>query len=131
MSHWLRVVGRRSAAVPPRTSDSGMVILETALAIPALMAVSIALAWGLSLAATSASLGDAARNAARALARGDDAPQVMERVRVEAPGADVAVDETADGVAVVVTRDVAAPVPVLDGLSITITQRVVVAREMS
>jgi len=106
-------------------------MLETALAIPLLMAVSIALAWGLSLAATSATLGDAARNAARSLARGDDGSQVVERVRAEAPGADIAVDETADGLAVVITRDVAAPVPILDGLSVTITQRVVVVRERS
>ncbi len=106
-------------------------MLETALAIPLLMAVSVALAWGLSLAATSAALGDAARNAARSLARGEDAPEVMDRARAEAPGADIAVDESAGGLTVVISRDVAAPVPILDGLSVTITQHVVVTREWS
>lgn len=131
MRQWLRVVGRRAVVVPPRTSDRGSVMLETALAIPLLMAVTVALAWGLSLAATSATLGDAARNAARSIARGETGPQVLERARAEAPGADVMVEDSASGTSVVITRDVAAPVPLLEGLTITITQRVVVARETS
>lgn len=106
-------------------------MLETALAIPLLVAVAVALAWGLSLAATSAKLGDAARNAARSIARGEAGPEVLERTRAQVPGADVTVDASASGTEVVVSRGVGAPVPLLSGLTITITQRVVVTSEWS
>ena len=129
MRDWIRVVRRRSAAASPRTSDRGAVLLETALAIPLLMAVAVALAWGLSLAATSASLGDAARNAARALARGEAGQQVLDRARASAPGAQVSIVDAGTDVAVVISRDVSPPVPILGGLSITVTQRVVIPRE--
>ena len=120
-----RVVGRSSAPPP----DRGAVLLEAALAIPLLMAVAVALMWGLSLAATSASLGDAARNAARSLARGESGSDVLARTRQSVPGADVRVDGGGEAVAVVISREVAPPVPLLDGLAITITQRVAVPRE--
>lgn len=93
------------------------------------MAVAVALAWGLSLAGTSAALGDAARTAARALARGEAPDDVLAQARGDAPAAEVTV-EHGDGIVTVVLRqEVSAPVPVLDGLSVTIEQRVAVPRE--
>ena len=123
-----KVVGRRAAVPPP---DRGAVLLEAALAIPLLMAVAVAIAWGLSLAATSASLGDAARTAARSIARGESGDDVLARARASVPGAEVAVNGTGEEVAVVISREVSPPVPILSGLSITITQRVAVPREWS
>jgi len=128
MSKSYCVVGRRFVA-PPRGSDRGAVLLEAALAIPLLMAVAVALAWALSLAATSASLGDAARTAARSFARGEDGADVLARARSSVPLATVSVDDAAADVAVVVTQDVAPPVPLLSGLSISVTSRVVIPRE--
>ena len=125
-------VGRQHVDAPPRRcagSDRGSVLLETALAVPLLMAVAVALAWGLSLAGTSAALGDAARTAARALARGEAPDDVLAQARGDAPAAEVTV-EHGDGIVTVVLRqEVSAPVPVLDGLSVTIEQRVAVPRE--
>ena len=129
MRDWIRVVGRRASAAPPRSSDEGSVLLETALAIPLLMAVAVALAWGLSLAATSASLGDAARTAARSLARGETGQDVLDRARASVPGAHVSVEDTGADVAVVVAQEVSPPVPILRGLSITVTQRIAIPRE--
>jgi Flp pilus assembly protein TadG len=128
MSQTYRVAGRRTVALP-RASDRGAVLLETALAIPLLMAVAVALAWALSLAATSASLGDAARTAARAFARGEAEADVLARAHSAVPNATVAVDSAAPDVAVVVSQEVSPPVPLLSGLSITLTSRVVIPRE--
>ncbi len=99
------------------------------MAIPILMAVAVALVWGLSLAATSVSLGDVARTAARSLARGEDGTEVLERARASAPGAIILIEDEDSAAAVVVTREVSPPVPVLGELSITISQRVVIPRE--
>ncbi len=123
-----RSVGRRAVAVPP-LDERGMVLLETALAIPVLMAVAVALSWGLSLAATSAALGDAARTAARALARGEATANVLERARAEVPGAEIGLETGAESAVVVVTREVSPPVPILSGLSITVSSRVAIPRE--
>lgn len=129
MGNRLGVVGRRAAVAPPRSSEDGSVLLETALAIPMLLAVAVALAWGLSLAATSASLGDAARTAARELARGEAGPDVLERARASVPDARISVEDAGPDVAVVIVQDVSPPVPLLRGLSVTVTQRVVIPRE--
>lgn len=73
--------------------ERGAVTAEMALALPTLLAVTAALAWLLSVGAAQVRTVDAAREAARAVARGDD------------PGAAVAVGEQVapDGVSVVVT----------------------------
>ena len=128
------VVGRMGGSFPSRTalrSTRGSVLLETALAIPLLVAVTVALAWGLSLAGTSLALGDAARTAARGLARGEPPSDVLARARAAVPAARVSIMGAGDAVAVVVDEDVTAPVPILRGLSITLTSRVAVPRESS
>jgi hypothetical protein len=105
------------------------VLLETALAIPLLMAVAVALAWGISLGATSMALGDTARAAARDLARGESMSAVLDRARAQAPGADVRVEEAGDSVLVIVDREVSAPVPILRGITVTVHQQAAVPRE--
>lgn len=127
-----RVVGR--AAAPPRgraPGARGSVLLETALAIPLLIATTVALAWGISLATTSLALGDAARSAARDLARGVAVAQAVDAAVADAPGARVRVEQAGDDVVVIVERDVTAPVPILRGLDITIRRRVAVPQEWS
>lgn len=78
-----------------RRGERGAVTAETALAQPTLLAVTAALAWLLSVGAAQVRTVDAAREAARAVARGDD------------PAAAVAVGERVapDGVGVVVTAE--------------------------
>jgi Flp pilus assembly protein TadG len=106
-----------------------MVLLETALAIPLLAMVAVCMAWGLSLAATSLSLGDAARAAARDIARGEPSDEAVARAISSIPGARAHVEVGGDAAAVVVTDEVRAPVPLLAGLPVTITQRVAIPRE--
>lgn len=129
-----RVVGRIGGSFPPRSAwraSEGSVLLETALAIPLLMAVAVALVWGISLATTSLRLGDAARTAARELARGEPSAEVLGRAQDAVPAASVSVAGAGDSVAVVITQDVSAPVPILRGMSVTLSQRVAIPREWS
>jgi short subunit fatty acids transporter len=106
-----------------------MVLLETALALPLLAAVAIALAWGISLTATTMALGDAARQVARDVARGVDAHVAVAAAQGVAPGATIRVDGDSASVVVVVDKEVSAPVPILSGISVTLSQRVAIPRE--
>ena len=120
-----RAMSRRPR--PSRTrarSDSGMVVLETAIAIPVLAAVAIALAWVVSIGGAALHLGDTVRSAARELARGESQEAVLGRARSEVPAADFVV--AVDGARVVVSahQRVAPPIPLLDGLAVAIKQQV-------
>ena len=106
-----------------------MVLLETALAIPLLAAVAVALAWGISLGATSMALGDAARLAAREIARGVDVSVALAAAQAEVPAADVQVAEEGGSVVVIAVQDVRPPGPLLSGLAVTLSQRVAVPQE--
>jgi len=125
----VRAVGGR--ILPPRSSrsDDGMVIVEAAVAIPALVAVTSALVWAVLVATTNLAVGDAARSAARELARGVPVAEALARAEAGVPGAHARVEEAADEVAVVVIKDVGAPVPILNGLTVTVSQRIAVPRE--
>ncbi len=74
------------------TDERGAVTAELAMAMPLLLAVTVGLVWLLSVGAAQVRTVDAAREAARAVARGDD------------PGAAVALAEqiAPDGVTVTV-----------------------------
>ena len=106
-----------------------MVLLETALAIPLLAAVAIALAWGISLTATTMALGDAARQVARDVARGVTVPAAVAAAQAVAPGATIQVVGEGSSVVVLADKEVSAPVPILSGISVTLSQRVAIPRE--
>ena len=106
-----------------------MVLVEAAIAIPLLAAVAVCLAWGLSLASTSFALNDAARQAARDLARGIPSEQALGAAARGVPGAQVVLVDGGDPLRVVASREVSAPVPILSGLSITVSQGVSIPRE--
>ena len=65
-----------------RATERGAVTAEVAVALPALVLVTVTLMWLVSVAAAQIRCADAAREAARALARGDqsaDAEAIMAR----------------------------------------------------
>jgi len=107
------------------------VLLETAIAIPLLLAVTVGLAWSISLAGTSLALGDAVRQVARDVARGVPADAALDSARSAAPGAELRIDDADGQVVVVADQRVTAPVPVLRGISVTLSQRVTVPHEWS
>lgn len=106
-----------------------MVLLETALAIPLLAVVAMALAWGISLTATTMALGDAARQVARDVARGVTVAAAVSAAQGVAPGATIHVAGEGSAVVVVADQEVSAPVPILSGISVTLSQRVVIPQE--
>lgn len=104
-------------------------IAETAIAIPCLLAIAMALLWALGIGTTTLALSDAAGQAARAAARGESAAVVAGLAAQAAPRAEVAVQQTHSLVNVVLTQRVSVPLPLLEGFAITIRRSATAARE--
>ena len=79
-----------------RRDQTGAATAELALGIPVLVSLTIGLVWLLTVGVAQVRMVDAAREAARAAARGDPVPAAVEEGRRVAPGADVSVS-SADG----------------------------------
>jgi len=85
-------------------ADDGFVTAETAVLLPVLVALMAVLVWGVLLGAAQIRCLDAAREAARAAARGDPPGQVLAAARATAPsGAAVTVSEHGAEVRVLVS----------------------------
>lgn len=89
--------------------DEGAVAVEAALSLLALVAVVAVLVWGVGLLGAQLAVGEAARAAARAAARGESTAVVEAEARHLAPGASVSIRVVGDRVEVEVAREVAAP----------------------
>ncbi|WP_235459261.1 TadE family type IV pilus minor pilin [Streptomyces olivochromogenes] len=99
---------------------------EAAVALPVLVAFTMALVWGLLAVAARIQCVDAARTGARAAARQDPAESVVAVTRAAAPeGANVMVADEGDQVRVTV---VAKP-PLLPGLPFEVREEAVAAAE--
>lgn len=121
---------------PPRRTiksflsrDRGSVLLETAIAIPMLFGVAMSLIWALGVATTALSLGDVARESARAIARGESLEVIARKANEQAPKAQVNINQGADSVLVELTQHVPLPLPMLEGLGLKVHRSAVVARE--
>jgi Flp pilus assembly protein TadG len=95
--------------------ERGMVTAETAVALPVLVAVTLAMVWLLTLGVAQMKVTDAAREAARALARGETAVRAVELAERVAPGATVTIDDAEGMVVVTVRQDVSPPGGALSG----------------
>ncbi|WP_243640476.1 TadE family type IV pilus minor pilin [Nocardioides jejuensis] len=82
---------------------------EAALVLPVLAAVALALVWMLGLGVAQMRVTDAAREAARAIARGDPVADAEDAAHVAAPGATVQVDGGGHRVRVTVIDEVRPP----------------------
>lgn len=90
---------------------------ELALGLPLLLAVTLALVWLLSLASAQVRVVDAAREAARAVARGDAEVDARARARTVAPGrARIEISRAGDEIVVSVATDVQGPGGLLEHL---------------
>jgi Flp pilus assembly protein TadG len=93
-----------------RRDDGGAATAELALGIPLLVALTAGLVWMLALGATQVQLIDASREAARAVARGDDASSAEAVARQIAPrGSRVSIEVGESQVLVTVSARVAGP----------------------
>lgn len=126
MSGGLRGAGPGRAPRSARSgSDSGVVIVETALVVPLLLAIALASLGVGRLVVTELAVTDCARDAALAAARGTD-PRRTATCRL--PSAAIVVDRGGGQVQVAVSA-VSAPLPVLGGLSVRHTARATAALE--
>lgn len=121
---------------PPRRAiklllsrDRGSVLLETAIAIPMLFGIAMSLIWCLGVATTALSLGDVARESARAIARGESVEVIARKTNEQAPKAQLNIDQSAESVRVELTQYVSLPMPMFDGLGLTVHRSALAARE--
>jgi hypothetical protein len=90
--------------------ERGAVTAETAVVLPVLVLIAIALAWLVAFGVSQVRVVDAARETARALARGEDPDVALALGRQVAPdGADLRVSTEGGTVRVVVTAEVRGP----------------------
>ncbi|MGC4112832.1 MAG: TadE family type IV pilus minor pilin [Nocardioides sp.] len=88
--------------------ERGAATAELALGIPLLLSLTIGLVWLLGIGIAQVRMVDAAREAARAAARGDPSAAAVGRALHVAPGAQVSVSE-ADGELRAAVSDTVAP----------------------
>lgn len=95
----------------PSTGGSfGFATVEIAVALPALLLVTVAALWGVTIASAQLACADAAKTGARAASRGEPLPAVELAVAQAAPaGADVRVHRDAELSTVEVTARIHAP----------------------
>jgi hypothetical protein len=108
-----------------------VVTAETAVVLPVLVAVVLALSWMLSLAVTQVRVVDAARETARAAARDEPRATAVERGRRVAPdGARITLTAVGSSVVASVETDVRGPGGLLGFLpAVHVASRSVAARE--
>lgn len=95
---------------PARRTERGAVTAELALTLPILMAVTVGLVWLLSVGAAQVRVVDAARETARALARGDSPGEAVARgEQVAPPGSTVTVTSAGGRVVAVASGRVDGP----------------------
>lgn len=98
-------------------ADGGAVTAELALGIPLLLALTVGLVWMLAVGAAQVRVIDASREAARAVARGDDtAVAESTALRIAPTGARVHIVQVGGEVRVTTRARVAAPGGLLGGL---------------
>lgn len=91
-------------------SERGAATAELAMVLPLLLAATIGLVWLLAVGAAQVRVVDAARETARAVARGDDVAAAVGRgEQVAPPGSRVSVDRSGGEVRVTVTGRVRGP----------------------
>jgi Flp pilus assembly protein TadG len=104
--------GRSSACpiVQWRRDQHGMVTAEAALVLPIVAAFAMAMIFLMSIALTKVSTVDAARDAARALARGEEETSAVDQAMATAPrGAQIGIEQGADTVTVTVRAETRSP----------------------
>ncbi|WP_296606434.1 TadE family type IV pilus minor pilin [Nocardioides sp.] len=131
MSHSRRPRPDRSSAEPAGPSERGAATAELAMVLPVLVAVTIGLVWLLAVGTAQVRAVDAAREAARAAARGDSPAQAVERgMRVAPAGSRVSVHDDGGQVTAVVVGRVAGPGGLFARLpGVTVTAEAVAAVE--
>ncbi len=100
----------RLPAPPASAAETGAVTAETALVLPVLVVVAVALGWLVSLGAAQVRVLDAAREVARAVARDEPRARALEvGARIAPAGSQISVHDEGRTVRVVVAAEVTGP----------------------
>ena len=108
--------------------ERGLVTAETMMVAPFVVAVAVAGIWLVSLGVTHARATDAAREAARSLARGDS-QEVAERHATDAAARGSRIEISRQHDAVEVTVSTPARLPLFGGVGTTVSGRAVASLE--
>lgn len=100
----------------PSRDERGVVTAEAAVVLPLLVAITMAMLWLLVVGIAQMQATDAAREAARAVARGEPVEHAERLALLASPGSEVAVARDAGLVVVTVTRTVTSPGGLLDAV---------------
>ena len=113
-----------------RRDESGAVTAETAMVIPVLVLLTAVLAWMVGFGVAEVRAVDAARETARALARGED-PETSSRLgrQIAPPGARIVVHDEGEDLVVTVTAQVPGPGGLLGLIGHAVSAEAVAARE--
>lgn len=122
-----RRAGWRGALGPASRGDRGSVVLETAIGIPVLVCVGTAMVWGIGVGVTAMSMADTARDAARAIARGEPVAGVLDAASRQSPSSMIDISQDDSSVTVRVRRSVS--MPVLRAIDIDLEEQSVAERE--
>lgn len=129
-------VGGRAAVSPARrppsrmTASRGSVTAETAVVLPALTVILALVLWAVAAVTAQLACVDAARIAARALARGEQAAAVRAAAAQAAPsGASVTVGASGQQVVAEVSASVGVTLPAVGRIGVPVHGRAVAARE--
>ena len=109
--------------------DRGSAVLETAIAVPVLVVITAMMLWAMGFGVTSLALASQARDVARAIARGESSEAAAAGVAKGRPNARVLIREAGGIVTVSVLEVVSIPLPLFEGLEMTITQDAAARRE--
>ena len=112
-----------------RDGESGMVIVETAIAIPVLVTLAVTLLWAVGVVMSGLTLGDACSRVAREVSRGADAAATVTSMQAGIPDAQVELVDLDGGDLRVTCRRRASAPGLLRGLGFIMTRQVVAARE--
>lgn len=119
----------RHSGVPGGSADAGMVTLEVALAIPIVIVISAAVALLLAVGQLQARVTDAARTAAREVARGQQPDVAVEAANHVLPGCRLSVAVLGSQVTVRAEDELRGPGPLLGAITRTVTATVITYQE--
>ena len=109
--------GWSRASLDSTQCDRGSAVIETALMIPVLLALTILMITGIQVGMTALHLTDTAHDLARGLARGISLDEIQVQAHSQAPNAELTLTQADQSITVGLSQEVSVPVPLLSRLS--------------
>ena len=122
--------GWRRSTLASTQHDRGSAVVETALMIPVLLAITVLLMAGIQVGMTALHLTDTAHDLARGLARGISIEEIQHQAQVQAPDAQLTFSQADQMVTVSLSQEVSLQVPLFSQLSFTLDREVTAPLEL-